>query len=67
MYLDEIVEGLQIESDKLECKSILNREIVEYVVPKEEREENKKIVIPFNSERDLERILDVLKIEVKVD
>ena len=28
---------------------------------------NKKIVIPFNSERDLERILDVLKIEVKVD
>lgn len=28
MYLDEIVEGLQIESDKLECKSILNREDV---------------------------------------
>ena len=31
------------------------------------RIKNKKIVIPFNSERDLERILDVLKIEVKVD
>lgn len=28
MYLDEIVEGLQIESDKLECKSVLNREDV---------------------------------------
>lgn len=31
------------------------------------RIKNKKIVIPFNSERDLERILEVLKIEVKVD
>ena len=31
------------------------------------RIKNKKIVIPFNSERDLERILNVLKIEVKVD
>lgn len=31
------------------------------------RIKNKKIVIPFNSGRDLERILDVLKIEVKVD
>lgn len=30
-------------------KSILNREIVEYVVPKEEREENKKIVIPIRA------------------
>lgn len=28
---------------------------------------NKKIVIPFNSEKDLERILEVLNIEVKVD
>ena len=28
---------------------------------------NKKIVIPFNSEKDLERILDILNIEVKVD
>ena len=28
---------------------------------------NKKIVIPFNSDKDLERILDILKIEVKVD
>lgn len=30
-------------------KSILNREIVEYVVPKEKREENKKIVIPIRA------------------
>ena len=29
--------------------------------------QNKKIVISFNSERDLERILDILNIEVKVD
>ncbi len=29
--------------------------------------QNKKIVIPFNSEKDLERILDILNIEVKVD
>ena len=28
---------------------------------------NKKIVIPFNSDKDLERILDILKIEVEVD
>ncbi len=28
---------------------------------------NKKIVIPFDSDKDLERILDILKIEVKVD
>ncbi len=28
---------------------------------------NKKIVIPFNSDKDLERILEILKIEVKVD
>jgi hypothetical protein len=28
---------------------------------------NKKIIIPFNSEKDLERILDILQIEVKVD
>ena len=28
---------------------------------------NKKIVIPFNSEKDLERILDILSVEVKVD
>ncbi len=28
---------------------------------------NKKVVIPFNSEKDLERILDILNIEVKVD
>ena len=31
------------------------------------RIKNKKIVIPFNSDKDLERILDILKIEVKVD
>ena len=31
------------------------------------RVKNKKIIIPFNSEKDLERILDILKIEVKVD
>ena len=29
--------------------------------------QNKKIVIPFNSDKDLERILDILNIEVKVD
>ena len=28
---------------------------------------NKKIVIPFNSDKDLERILEILNIEVKVD
>ena len=28
---------------------------------------DKKIIIPFNSEKDLERILDILNIEVKVD
>ena len=28
---------------------------------------NKKIVIPFNSEKDLERILEILKVEVNVD
>ncbi len=28
---------------------------------------NNKIVIPFNSEKDLERILDIINIEVKVD
>ena len=28
---------------------------------------NKKIEIPFDSEKDLERILEILKIEVKVD
>ena len=31
------------------------------------RIKNKKIVIPFNSEKDLERILEILNIEVKVD
>ena len=31
------------------------------------RIKNKKIIIPFNSEKDLERILEILKIEVKVD
>ena len=31
------------------------------------RIQNKKIVIPFNSEKDLERILDILNVEVKVD
>ena len=31
------------------------------------RIKNKKIIIPFNSEKDLERILDILKVEVKVD
>lgn len=29
--------------------------------------DNKKIVIPFNSEKDLERILEILKIDMKVD
>ncbi|MBR4178209.1 MAG: ParB/RepB/Spo0J family partition protein [Bacilli bacterium] len=29
--------------------------------------QNKKIVIPFNSEKDLERILEILNVEVKVD
>jgi ParB family chromosome partitioning protein len=29
--------------------------------------QNKKIVIPFNSEKDLERILEILNIDVKVD
>ena len=28
---------------------------------------NKKIVIPFTNDKDLERILEILKIEVKVD
>ena len=28
MYLEEIVEGIQLENDKFECKSILNREDV---------------------------------------
>lgn len=28
---------------------------------------NKKIIIPFTNERDLERVLEILKIEVKVD
>ena len=28
MYLEEIVEDVQLENDKLECKSILNREDV---------------------------------------
>ena len=28
---------------------------------------NRKVVIPFNSEKDLERILDILNIEIKVD
>ena len=31
------------------------------------RIQNNKIVVPFNSEKDLERILDILGIEVKVD
>ena len=31
------------------------------------RIQNKKIVIPFDSEKDLERILEILNIEVKVD
>ena len=31
------------------------------------RIKNKKIVIPFNSDKDLERILEILKIELKVD
>ena len=31
------------------------------------RIKNKKIVIPFNSDKDLERILEILSIEVKVD
>ena len=31
------------------------------------RIKNKKIVIPFNSEKDLERILEILKVEVNVD
>lgn len=31
------------------------------------RIKNKKLVIPFNSEKDLERILDILNIEIKVD
>ena len=31
------------------------------------RIKNKKIVIPFNSDKDLERILEILNIEVKVD
>ena len=31
------------------------------------RIKNKKIIIPFNSEKDLERILEILQIEVKVD
>ena len=26
MYLEEIVEDVRLENDKLECKSILNRE-----------------------------------------
>ena len=30
-------------------KSILNREIVEYVVPKEERKENRKLIIPVKA------------------
>ena len=28
MFLEEIVEGIQIENDKFECKSILNRDVV---------------------------------------
>lgn len=28
MFLEEIVEGIQIENDKFECKSILNRDDV---------------------------------------
>ena len=31
------------------------------------RNKNKKIVMPFNSEKDLERILEILKVEVNVD
>jgi ParB family chromosome partitioning protein len=31
------------------------------------RIKNKKIVIPFNSEKDLERILEILNIDVSVD
>ena len=31
------------------------------------RIQNKKIVIPFNSEKDLERILEILNVDVKVD
>ncbi len=31
------------------------------------RIKNKKIVIPFNSDKDLERILEILSVEVKVD
>lgn len=31
------------------------------------RIKNKKIIIPFNSDKDLERILEILNIEVKVD
>ena len=29
--------------------------------------QNKKIVIPFNSEKDLERILEILNVEVSID
>ena len=28
---------------------------------------NKKIIIPFNSEKDLERVLNILNIELNVD
>lgn len=28
MYLEEIVENVQLENDKFECKSVLNREDV---------------------------------------
>lgn len=31
------------------------------------RIKNKKVVIPFNSEKDLERILEILNIEVNID
>ena len=53
-----------------------NKEVKDYgfvedaitdVVGNKVKIKNKKIIIPFNSEKDLERILDILNIEVKVD
>ena len=41
-------------------KSILNREIVEYVVPKEEQNENRKIVIPLRASTN-QQVIEYLK------
>ena len=55
-------------SDETKNKLIKKQENnIEDFIKHPVRIQNKKIVIPFNSEKDLERILEILNVEVKVD